>query len=177
MMDGMNVRVGLPGDFPTVMPMLRQHLALHERWDPRRYALRPDADARFQRWLSTASEDPRALILVAEEDGQILGFLAALVETDVPIYACDEYAVIFALWVEPAHRRRGAATALLDLAAREYAAMGIRQLRIRTATANAAGRAMLERAGFAPATVDLLRELEPAKAKRPKRGSRTGGRT
>ena len=175
-MDAMNVRVGLPGDLVTVMPMLREHHALHERWDRRRYALRPDADAQFQRWLCAASEDPRALVFVAEEDGRVIGFLAALVETDVPIYACDEYAVVFALWVEPAQRRRGAATALLELAAREYAAMGVRQMRIRTATANAAGRALLERARFSPATVDMLRELAPAKAKRPRRGSRMDGR-
>ena len=176
MMDAMNVRVGLPGDFVTMMPMLRQHLALHERWDRRRYALRPDADAQFQRWLCAASEDPRALIFVAEEDDRVIGFLAAVIETDVPIYACDEYAVVFALWVEPAQRRRGAGTALLELAAREYAAMGIRQIRIRTAIANTPARALLERAGFSSATVDLLRELAPAKAKRPKRGSRMGGR-
>jgi ribosomal protein S18 acetylase RimI-like enzyme len=168
-MDAMNVRVGLPGDLVTVMPMLRQHHALHERWDRRRYALRPDADARFQRWLCAASEDPRALVFVAEENGQVVGFLAAFVETDVPIYACDEYAVVFALWVVPAQRRRGAATALLELAAREYAAMGIRQMRIRTATANTAGRAMLERAGFSSATVDLLRELSPPNGRRRRR--------
>ena len=170
MMDAMNVRVGLPGDLVKVMPKLREYHALHERWDRRRYALRPDADARFQRWLCAASEDPRALVMVAEEDGLVIGFLAAWVETDVPIYECDEYAVIFALWIEPAQRRRGAATALLELAAREYAAMGIRQIRIRTAMANTAGRAMLERAGFSPATVDLLRELAPAKRRRPRRG-------
>jgi GNAT superfamily N-acetyltransferase len=169
MMDTMNVRVGLPGDFATVMPMLREFHALHEQWDRRRYALRPDADERFQRWLCTASEDPRALVLVAEEGGRIIGFLGTLVESDVPIYACDEYAVVFALWVEPAHRRHGAATALLELAAREYAAMGIRQIRIRTATANTVGRAMLERAGFSPATVDLLRELNPKQQTRPRR--------
>jgi GNAT superfamily N-acetyltransferase len=177
MMDEMNVRVGLPADLVNVMPMLRHHHALHERWDRRRYALRPDADARFQRWLCAASEDPRALLFVAEENGRIIGFLAALVETDVPIYECDEYAIVFALWVEPAQRRRGAATALINLAAREYAAMGIKQLRIRTATANTAGRAMLERAGFAPATVDLIRELAQAKARSPTRAPRSSGRT
>ena len=165
-MDPMNVRVGLPGDLVTVMPMLREHLALHERWDRRRYALRPDADAQFQRWLSAVSEDPRALLFVADEDGRIVGFLAAVIETDVPIYKCDEYAGVFALWVEAAQRRHGAATALLELAAREYAAMGIRQMRVRTATANTAGRAVLERAGFSPATVDLLRELSPSNGRR-----------
>lgn len=168
-MDEMDVRVGLPGDLASIVPMLRDYHAQHERWDRRRYALRPDADARFQRWLCAASEDPRALVYVAEEDGRIIGFLAALVETDVPIYQCDEYVVIFALWVEPTQRRRGAGTALLELAAREYAAMGVRQIHIRTAMANTAGRAMLERAGFAPATVDLLRELSPAKQRRRRR--------
>jgi len=157
----MTVRMGDAGDFAAIMPMMRAYRALHEGWDAPLYGLRPDADARFRRWLGPAVEDPRAMLVVGEEGGAIVGFLTAVVETDLPIYRCDEYAVVVAMWVEPASRRRGVATAMLDLAAREYAAIGIRQLRVRTAVANTAGRATLEQAGFRAATVDLLRELKP----------------
>jgi ribosomal protein S18 acetylase RimI-like enzyme len=155
----MTVRLGNAGDLFTIMPMMRAYRALHEGWDGPLFGLRPDADARFHRWLGPAIEDPRAMLVVAEEGAAIVGFLAAVVETDLPIYKCDQYAVVIAMWVEPAFRRRGVATEMIDLAARKYAKMGIGQLRVRTAVANAAGRAMLEQAGFRAATVDLLREL------------------
>jgi ribosomal protein S18 acetylase RimI-like enzyme len=158
----MNIRMGNAGDLAAIMPMMRKHRALHEQWDAALYALRPDADVRYRRWLGPIVEDPRTFLLVAEEHGQIVGFLTAVVEKDMPIYHCEEYAAINDLWVEPAWRRHGVAIALVEQAAREYTAVGIRQLRIQTAVANTAARAMLERAGFRPGTIDLLRQLPEA---------------
>jgi GNAT superfamily N-acetyltransferase len=157
----MNIRLGHAGDFSSIMPMVHKKRALHTKWDKALYRLRPDAEARFRRWLGPVVEDPRTILLVAEDEGKIVGFLTAVVETDEPIYRCDEYALIRELWVEPAYRRRGAARALLELAASTYAAMGIKQLRVRTAVANESGRAALQSAGFRSETIDLLRELKP----------------
>jgi GNAT superfamily N-acetyltransferase len=162
----MTVRLGHAGDLSTILPMMRACQALHEAWDGPLYGLRPDADTRFRQWLGPAAEDPRSLLVVGEEGGAIVGFVAAVVETDLPIYRCDDYAVVFAMWVEAAFRRHGIATAMIDLTAREYAKMGIRQLRVRTPVANTAGRAMLEHAHFRFASVDLVRELTPQARKR-----------
>lgn len=162
----MTVRMGHAGDLSAIMPMMRACRELHAEWEGPMYGLRPDADARFQQWVGPAAEDPRSLLVVGEEGAGLVGFLAAVIENDLPIYQCDEYAVVFAMWVEPAFRRRGIATAMMDLAAGEYAKMGIRQLRVRTPVANTAGRAMLEHAHFRCATVDLLRELTPQTTKR-----------
>ena len=160
-----NVRVGNAGDLATVRPMMRKYRSLNERWDPSLYKLHKDAEVRIQRWLGPVIEDPRTLLLVAEEDRKIIGFLSIKVEADMPLFECDEHAMVMEFWVEPEFRRHGAATALLDLAAREYAAMGFRQLRIRTALANEPARKMLEQAGFRLATIDLLRELKPQNSK------------
>jgi ribosomal protein S18 acetylase RimI-like enzyme len=78
--------------------------------------------------------------------------------------------MVLEFWVEPEFRHHGAAKALLDLAVNEYAAMGIGQLRIRTALADEPARKMLEQAGFRPATIVMLRELQP-KATRPRQPS------
>jgi ribosomal protein S18 acetylase RimI-like enzyme len=157
----MKVRVGNAGDFAAVVPMMRKYRSLHEQWDQSLYALRPDAEARFQRWIGPVIEDPRSILLVAEANGKIIGFLTAIMEADLPIYECEQHAMIMEFWVDPEFRRHGAGKALIDLAAKEYAAMGITQLRVRTAMANDAGREMLEHAGFRAGTIDLLRQLKP----------------
>jgi ribosomal protein S18 acetylase RimI-like enzyme len=141
--------------------MLRKHRALHEQWDEKLYALRDDAEERFKRWLGPASEDPRALLMVMEnDDGRVIGFLTALVEKDVPVYVADEYAVIRDIWIEPAQRGRGSGKALVDAALRELAGMGLQQVRIRTAAANEPARKLLAACGFRVGTIDLVRELD-----------------
>ena len=156
-----NVRVGNAGDFATVVPMMRKYRSLHEQWDPSLYKLHKDAEVRVRRWLGPLIEDPRTILFVAEENGKIVGFLTAMVESDLPFYERDEHAIVLEFWVESEFRRHGAAKALIDEAAKEYTAMGIRQLRVRTALANDPARKMLEQAGFRPATIDLVRELKP----------------
>ena len=158
----MRTRVGTSADLKRVAPLMAKHRALHAEWDAAQFALKPDADKRFQRWLGPVTEDPRSILILAEQDdGRLIGYLAALVEKDVPIFVNDEYAVIKGMWVEPEMRHRGIATSMVRRACEEFAALGLPQLRIRTATANEAGRKMLESCGFRVATIDLLIELPP----------------
>ena len=161
-MSHMNVRLGTSADWPAVLPMLRKHRALHRQWDEGLYALRPDAEERFRRWLGKAAEDPRALLLVIEErdGGGIIGFLTALIEKDVPIYVRDEYAVIRDIWVEPEHRRHKGGKILVEAALKELGEMGIVQVRVRTAAANTAAQKLLLSCGFRVGTIDLVRELD-----------------
>ena len=59
------------------------------------------------------AEDPRATLVVAEEDGRVIGYLLATIERDLPIYVCEEYGIVREWWVEPAFRRRGVGKALI----------------------------------------------------------------
>src|SRR4029450_13720952 len=107
----MNVRMGHAGDFVAVVPMMRKYRSLHEQWDESLYTLRADAEARSLRWIGPAIEDPRWILLVAEVNEKIIGFLTAMVEADLPIYECEEHALIIEFWVEPEFRRHGAGKA------------------------------------------------------------------
>ena len=129
----MITRVGDAGDFEAVAPLMmafREHL---QQLDPALYALHPDIGLRFRRWVGHMTEDPRAVFLVAEEQGQIVGFLAASIEKDLPIYLHEEFALVRQWWVEPQFRRRGVGKALLKHAVKELAAAGVTQLRVRSA--------------------------------------------
>jgi len=105
------------------------------------------------------AEDPRATLVVAEEDGRVIGYLLATIERDLPIYVCEEYGIVREWWVEPAFRRRGVGKALIDRAATDLASAGIPQLRIRTAAPDADVRSVLERCGFRPAASEMVKEL------------------
>jgi L-amino acid N-acyltransferase YncA len=158
-----HVRTGNAGDMQRVLPLLFRQLEERAAVDPGYFALRPDAPARFKHWVGPAMEDPRHAVVVAEEGagGAIVGCLATTVEQDLPIYVHDEYAVVRVAWVDPRHRGKGIVGKMLDLAARECAHFGLRQLRAGAAVAREIEKHVLKKAGFRAAGITFLRDLKP----------------
>ena len=157
----MVTRVANSGDFNHVFPMLRQHRLRQQQLDPALYQLHPDAERRFLRWAGEVGEDPRSTLVVAEEQGRLIAFLYAVVERDLPIYVCEQFAVIREWWVEPVFRRHGVGKALIELAVTELSAAGVGQLRVRTAAADTEARALLGHCGFRPGTTEMVKDLQP----------------
>ena len=158
------VRTGNSGDMHAFFPMLYTQLKERAEIDPGYFALRPDAPERFKRWIGPALQDPRHALVVAEEDGALVGFLVATVEQDLPIFVNDEYALVRVVWVDPAHRGKGTACKMLDLAAKELGRFGLRQLRAHAAVAREIEKHVLKKAGFRAAGVTFLRDLRPRRA-------------
>lgn len=160
---GITVRTGNAADMQVALPLMLERLRERSEIDRAFYGLRPDAARLFRQWIGPVMEDPRHALFVAEHDGQMIGCLAAIVERDLPIFEVDEYAVVRLLWVAPDERGRGVATKLLERAAREYAAMGVRQIRATAAAGRDVEYRVAEKAGFRPAGVTFLRELDSRK--------------
>ena len=100
-------------------------------------------------------------ILVAEEDGRVVGFAA--VQCKVPNEDADEgdyeFALISDLGVNPPHRGRGIGRALIA-ACESYATdKGVRWLRIGVLGENAVARGLYERCGFSDRQVVLEKTL------------------
>jgi GNAT superfamily N-acetyltransferase len=157
----MITRIGNAGDFEAVVPMMRQHRQRQQHLDPALYELHPQAERRFRRWIGEMAEDPRSLLLIAEEEGRTIGFLYALLEKDPPIYLNDEYAIVREWWVEAAFRGRGVGKALVERAATELAAAGVPQLRVRIAATDQPLQATLARCGFRAGAAEMVMELTP----------------
>jgi L-amino acid N-acyltransferase YncA len=160
----MTTRLGNAADFYAVGPMMRRHRLRQRGFDPALYAPHPDAERRFRRWIGTVIEDPRATLLVAEDEAQVVGFLYATIEKELPIYQHEEFALVHEWWVEPAFRGRGAGKALIQRAAAELALAGLRQLRVRLAAGDEEARTLLHRYGFRMGAFELVKELDPPAA-------------
>jgi hypothetical protein len=105
-------RLGNAGDFQGIVPMMRQYRLWEQQIDLALYALHPDAESRFRLWVAHMAEDPRSTLVVADEQGRLIGFVLATIERELPIYLYEEFAVVREWWVEPdlppARRRQGA---------------------------------------------------------------------
>jgi GNAT superfamily N-acetyltransferase len=87
--------------------------------------------------------------LAVAEDGSAVGNLALLLHARLPsprnVVPVEGY--VMNVWVEPAWRRKGIATALMEKALEKSRELGLRRVRLH---ATAEGRGAYARAGFVP---------------------------
>ncbi len=162
----MLIRPATPYDVPAVLPMVAKICALHESWDAAKYGFISNPDRSYERWLLNHTTNPLSVFLVAEIDGhshqespQLVAFLVATVEREIPIYRLDKFAFIHDLWVEPEYRQHGIARQMVIQTIERCKKMGIKQIRLDTATVNEAARRLFSSSGFRVSTMEMLIEL------------------
>lgn len=85
-------------------------------------------------------------VLVAEEDGRLVGYLRLVPAT--PFAASAHVLMIAGLGVDPEHARRGIGQALVEGAKSTARERGARRLTLRVLGPNTGARALYERCGF-----------------------------
>src|SRR4051794_28049100 len=100
----MNIRPATADDVPAVLPMVAKLCALHESWDPERYGFLPDVADMYRGWLTNRARDPKSVILVAEVERKLVGFLIGTADQTIPIYRVKEFGFLHDVWVEPEYR-------------------------------------------------------------------------
>jgi GNAT superfamily N-acetyltransferase len=91
--------------------------------------------------------DRRTAFFVAEDWGDIVGYLHAQIEQDDPAYDTGSYGLIADLFVDLDRRNQGIGSALLRCAAEWFGSHGMREYRVRTPVSHPEARAFFERAG------------------------------
>jgi len=156
----MIIRPATPADVPAVLPMVAKLAALHESWEPAKYAYKPGVEELYRSWLRSRATDERSVFLLAERAGRMVGFLVATIEREIPIYRLDEYGFIHDVWVEPEYRNEGIARQMTMLAIEKFREMGVKQIRLDTAGPNDPARGLFASCGFRPSTTEMLLELQ-----------------
>ena len=157
---GPRVRAAKPVDVPLVLPMVEKISALHQGWDPSRFAVVEHFTSRSGRWLGEVAADPHGIFLVAEADGRLVGFLIGTIDQSVPIYRVVQFGCVRELWVDEKYRRAGVGRMLMNRAIERFLALGIPQIRLETAAVNEPARAFFTSCGFRPSTVEMLLERQ-----------------
>jgi ribosomal protein S18 acetylase RimI-like enzyme len=110
-------------------------------------------------FLGTQLDEPNTIVLVAEKDGEVLGYIFASVEGNDYMSLRGPAGVLQDIIVDPAHRGQGIGRMLLDAALEALKIRGAPQVVLSTAERNVVAQRLFEHAGFRPTMIEMTREL------------------
>ena len=137
-----------------------QLMHVHHDFDAQRF-LSPGTDPErgYASFLGRQIEDKDGLVLVAELDGDVIGYVYAGIEPLSWKELRDEAGFIHDLVVDSERRGSGAGSRLLDAAMEWLRDRGMPRVVLWTAEQNVGGQRLFARHGFRRTMVEMTREL------------------
>jgi ribosomal protein S18 acetylase RimI-like enzyme len=121
--------------------------------------LRPDAEEIWKRENASRLDTALATVLVAEQDGALVGFLAAQTKRLPPYLATGNPKIgyISAVYVDPAARRGRLGRALVDAALAWFARAEVSSIELQVIATNETARGFWTAVGFVPEILQMRR--------------------
>lgn len=136
---------------------------LHHDFDPQRFiAATPGTERGYGSFLDSQLGDPDIVVLVAEREGELLGYTYAGVEGMDYMSLRGPAGMLYDIVVDPAHRGHGIGRLLLDATLAALAQKGAPRVVLSTAEQNGTAQRLFAHAGFRRTMIEMTRELGPA---------------
>lgn len=153
------IRPATDDDFAALGRMAGALVRLHHTFDPQRFFLVEPIEQGYGRWLVRESKNPEALVLVAEQGGNVVGYAyGTLVERDWMLLL-DACGALQDIYVEESARRSGVARKLLEETCTRFRALGAPRVVLSTAAKNESAQRFFESMGFRRTMIEMTREL------------------
>jgi ribosomal protein S18 acetylase RimI-like enzyme len=150
----------MPADLAAVGRLGALLIRTHHDFDPQRFiAAPPQTEKGYGSFLGTQLDDPNIVILVAEREGEVVGYTYAGVEGTDYMALRGPAGVLYDIVVDPAHRKRGVGRMLLDATLEALKARGAPRVVLSTAEQNHSAQRLFDRAGFRRTMIEMTREL------------------
>jgi ribosomal protein S18 acetylase RimI-like enzyme len=156
-----NIRPAAAADLTAIGRLGALLVRTHHDLDPERFmAATARTEKSYGSFLGTQIDEPNIVILVAERDGEVIGYTYAGVEGSDYMSLRGPAGVVYDLVVDPAHRRQGVGRMLLDATLEILKARGAPRVVLSTAERNGPAQHLFDRAGFRRTMIEMTRELD-----------------
>lgn len=143
-----HVRRAQARDMPAVTRLWRELVGFHEALGGQDFRLAPGAEAGWKRYLRAHLGKADKLLLVAERNGETVGFLVGSLELRPGIFMERRYGHISDAYVQEPHRGRGVGKALASEALRWFEEKRVVRVRLQTDARNTLGFEFWKKLGF-----------------------------
>ena len=157
------IRPAAPADLPVIGRLGALLVRMHHDFDPKRFvAPIPNTEPAYASFLGAQLQEPNVVVLVAERNGEVLGYSYAGVEGYDYMALRGPAAVLYDIVVDPPHRGHGVGRMLLEATLAALADRGAPRVVLSTAVQNESAQRLFARAGFRRTMIEMTRELDDA---------------
>ncbi len=132
----------------------------HHEFDPQRFIeATAQTEQGYGSYLGTQLRTPDVIVLVAERNGEVLGYTYAGIEGMDYMALRGPAGALYDIVVDPDHRGLGLRRPLLDAVIAELETAGAPRVVLSTAERNEAAQRLFARAGFRRTMIEMTREI------------------
>ena len=154
------IRPAVRADLPRLGRLGALLVDEHHDFDERRFIpTRERTPADYANFLIRQLDDPKSIVLVADDHGDVIGYVYATDEGYDYMSLRGPAGVLQDILVAPEFRRRGVGEQLLTAAIDTLRARGVSQIVLSTAERNAEAQRLFARAGFRRTMVEMTRDF------------------
>lgn len=155
------IRPAVPADMETVGRLAALLVRTHHEFDARRFIPETPQTARsYGGFLKRQLDEPTVVVLVAERNGQVVGYTYAGVEDYDYMALRGPAGALYDIVVDPEHRMHGVGRSLLDATLAALRDRGAPRVVLSTAEQNVAAQTLFANAGFRRTMIEMTRELD-----------------
>ena len=155
----MEIRDAALEDLDGLARLWNEFMDFHEELDPAWQRI-PEAEGIWRKYITGLIEDPKVLVLVAEDDGRLVGHLTAMIQELPPVFPEKCYGFVQEISVTAEKRGQGVAHLLYERAEAWSRQRGANHMRANIDTGNQLSRAFWNSVGFATFTETLTKRLD-----------------
>lgn len=152
------IRPAAPTDLPTLGRMGAELARLHHAFDSARFMLPEGVESGYRQWFGKELRNQDAVIIVAEQDGEVVGYAYGRIEERDWNLLLDTCGGFHDLWVDASARRTGAGELLAEELMRRLLALGVPRVVLMVSPKNEAGQRLFAKLGWRPTMVEMTRE-------------------
>ena len=133
----------------------------HYAFDARRFMPpTPQTPHGYGAFLASQIDDDRVFVLVAEQNGTVIGYAYAGMEGRDYMALRGPAGALYDILVDPAYRQRGVARTLLEATIAELKSRGAPMVVLSTAAPNEAAQRLFESSGFRRTMIEMTRNFD-----------------
>ena len=158
---GPTVRRATRADLPRIGRLGAQLVTEHHDLDARRFlAAKNRTPTDYAAWMSSQLNDPNVIILVADDNGDVIGYAYAAVEDYDYMSLRGPAGVLHDIIVDPEKRGQGVGRMLLNAILKELNGRGAPRVVLTTAEGNDVAQKLFAKTGFRRTMIEMTREMD-----------------
>ena len=153
------IRPAIPADVRAIGRLGALLVKTHHEFDPKRFiAATSRTEEGYGSFLGSQMNEPDVVVLVAEKDGEVIGYTYAGLEGRDYMSLRGPAGIVYDILVDPPHRGQGIGGWLLAATLEILERRGATQIVLSTAERNEPAQRLFSRAGFRRTMIEMTRD-------------------